>query len=192
MRALIGLGNPGEQYDKTRHNIGFACLDAVATSLGEKTWKRLHDSLVIETNIEGEKCFLVKPQQFMNNSGKPIRTLADYYDLKPEQLCIVADDVYVAPGSVRIRQSGGDGGHNGWKSIITALGPDDFWRVRVGVGLYEQKAELAAHLPALEDYVLQRMPAHDTKTVDVVIDKLVPNLVEWLKYGTISTETFHL
>ena len=192
MRALIGLGNPGEKYEHTRHNVGFACLDAVAESLGEKGWKRMHDCEVVEANLDGMKYLLVKPQQFMNNSGRPLRALTEYYGLSAADLCIVADDVYIAPGTVRIRREGADGGHNGWKSIQAHLELLDYWRVRIGVGVYEQNPEKRLQQPALEDYVLQRMPPHDQKVTDALIDNLVPNLVEWLKHGTLSQETVHL
>jgi peptidyl-tRNA hydrolase, PTH1 family len=192
MRALVGLGNPGEKYDHTRHNAGFDCVDAVARVLGAGAWKRHSGCLVAEVRVGGEKHYLVKPQQFMNLSGRPLRTFAEYYDIPQSDLCIVADDVYVAPGSARIRHTGADGGHNGWKSVLSVFPEGAFLRVRVGVGLFPSDLSERQHHPSLEDYVLQRQSAHDAKQTALLIDKIVPNLIEWLGTGRISEETVHL
>ena len=194
MRALIGLGNPGEQYKDTRHNLGFVAIDVVAKKLDITIWKKDQNCLVAEYRTEaGEKVFLVKPQSFMNTSGQPIRQFLDYYNIVTSDVAIVADDVYVKPGSARIRQSGGDGGHNGWKSVIAHLDPDTFWRVKIGCGLYEQHPEKRTSHPPLDQYVLERQAKHDEKTTQELIDKIVPNLVEWLESGQgLSDQTVHI
>jgi PTH1 family peptidyl-tRNA hydrolase len=192
MRLLVGLGNPGKEYDGTRHNLGFDCVDAVAKHLGASNWKAFKGGMLAESVINKEKALIFKPQEFMNRSGLPIRQIVDYYGIAPHDVCIVADDVYVAPGSVRIRKSGGDGGHNGWKSVIEHLDPDSFWRVKIGAGVYEQHPDKRAHQPALEEYVLKPMPKHEQKAVADLIDRVVPDLVQWLEHGTLETETVHL
>lgn len=185
MRVLVGLGNPGPQYDGTRHNVGFVCVDAVAAALGDARWKTFKDSLVASCLLpNGEKALLVKPQQFMNNSGVAVQQVLGYYNLEPDQLAIALDDVYIEPGSARIRQSGGDGGHNGLKSVIAHTDPDTFWRIKIGVGLFGQAKTDRIRQPALEDYVLHKPPAHDAKQIAGIIDELVPNLIEWLQHGT--------
>lgn len=188
MRALIGLGNPGDQYQKSRHNLGFVCVEQVAEELG-LTWKKFKEGEL----AQGEGFFLYKPLQFMNNSGLPLRKFVDYYNIASKDLCIVADDVYVAPGSVRIRQSGGDGGHNGWKSVMEHIDPDTFWRVKIGAGVYEQHPEKRKNMSGLEEYVLQSMPKHEEKQTTQLIDKLVPNLIDWLKHtADLKDETVHI
>jgi len=189
MRVLVGLGNPGEQYEKTRHNLGFVCVDALAEALGLTGWKEHKGGLFLKN---GEYA-LFKPQSFMNGSGLPVQHLVDYYGVELKDLCVVADDIYVEPGTARIRHAGGDGGHNGWKSIIQHLGSEGYARVRIGAGVYEQQPEHPMHQVPLSDYVLQKLPAHDQKRAKQLIDKLLPNLVEWLEHGTeLPTQTVHL
>jgi PTH1 family peptidyl-tRNA hydrolase len=187
MRLLAGLGNPGAEYAHTRHNAGFDLVDQMAKQLGSLTWKEFKGGLVAK---EGES-LLFKHTQYMNRSGLPLRQVVDYYKIELSDICIATDDVYIAPGSARIRHTGADGGHNGWKSVIEQLGSEHFWRVRIGVGIYEQHPEHRIHQPALDDYVLQRPPAHDAKRVGELIDKITPNLVEWLRSGQIEEQTVH-
>lgn len=189
MRALIGLGNPGKEYQATRHNLGFECVDAVAEAFSLTGWKKAQGGEL----LTGDGFYLFKPLGFMNKSGTAVRQFLDYYNLEPADLAIAADDVYIAPGTARLRQSGGDGGHNGWKSVLEHLDTDSFWRVKIGAGVYEQHPDKRKTMPGLEDYVLQRLPKHDEKQAKELIDKLVPNLIEWLKHGTgLKEETVHL
>lgn len=192
MRILVGLGNPGEQYDKSRHNVGFWAADAVAAYLSWGQWKEFKGGLLAEGVSNGEKIAVFKPQSFMNGSGLPVRQLLDFYKITSDDIAVVTDDVYVQPGSARVRQSGGDGGHNGLKSLHDHLEPETFWRVKIGVGLYPQEHDERHHAPALDQYVLEPLPAHDKKQVIKLIDKLVPNLVTWLEHGTLSAETVHI
>lgn len=181
MRIIIGLGNPGDKYTKTRHNIGFYCLDLLEKMLPEDiTWQNKYNGLIAEVFIDGEKALLFKPMQFMNLSGIPVKQLMDYLELKEEDILIIADDVYLAPGLGRLRVGGGDGGHNGWKSIIAHLNENKFLRLRVGAGIFAQDLESRNVNPALEDYVLQNMPVTDRKQVEKLIDKVGPNLINWL------------
>ncbi|CAN5174413.1 hypothetical protein BH11PAT4_BH11PAT4_2910 [soil metagenome] len=192
MRLLVGLGNPGPKYQGTRHNVGFDVVDAVAENLGVTTWKTFKDGLLAEAGMGEDKILLFKPQQFMNNSGVQVRQLVDFYQLEAPDIAVAYDDVYIQPGSIRIRQGGGDSGHNGMKSLHTHLIDHAFWRLRVGAGLYEQNPELRHHLPSLEDYVVQKFPVSDAKKVQKLIDNQVPNLVQWLKLGTgLQEQTVH-
>jgi PTH1 family peptidyl-tRNA hydrolase len=193
MRLLVGLGNPGERYDNTRHNVGFACVDAVAEAIGKPAWKEFKDGLLALATVGNERVALFKPMQFMNNSGLHVQEVVSYYTIESPDLAVVCDDVYVKPGSARIRQSVGDGGHNGMKSLLVHLDPDTFWRVKIGAGLYEQHKDQRVRQPALEDYVLQKLPTHDSHLVEKVIDRLVPDLVTWLEHGTgLTQKTVHI
>ena len=188
MKALIGLGNPGEAYVKTRHNAGFWLVDAVAKELN-LDFKNFQGGLLAKT----PDFLLFKPQQYMNRSGEPIRALVDYFQVTSKNTCIAADDVYIAPGSVRIRYSGADGGHNGWKSVVEHLASTDYVRVRIGVGIYEQQPEKRIHQPPLDEYVTQPMPPAEHKQVFQLIDNMVPNLVKWLhNNGDLAEETIHI
>ncbi len=191
MRILVGLGNPGAEYVKTRHNAGFWTVDAVASYLAWGQWKEFKGGLLAEGVSNGERLLLFKPQKFMNLSGLPVRQVLDYFQIDPKDMAVALDDVYVQPGSARMRQSGGDSGHNGLRSVLEHVDPDVFWRVKIGVGLYGQRQEEKIHQPALDQYVLAPLPAHDRKQVEKLIDKAVPNLVAWLEHGTLATETIH-
>jgi len=187
MRLLAGLGNPGAEYEGTRHNVGFVCVDAVAEKLAVSGWKEFKSGLLAK---QGENLFF-KPQAFMNRSGEAIRQVVDYYGIESSDICIVADDVYLSPGSTRIRHEGADGGHNGWKSVLEHLeGP--FRRVRIGVGVYEQEPDKRVHQPALDRYVLQKPTAHDQKLINHMVDNIVPNLVMWLERGELPEQTLHI
>jgi aminoacyl-tRNA hydrolase len=192
MRLLAGLGNPGDQYRGSRHNIGFVCVEKVAADLGVATWRAFKGGLLAEGRAGEERILLFKPMQFMNTSGIPLRQVMEYYDIPADQLCVAADDVYVAPGSARIRKTGGDGGHNGWRSVLEHVDPDTFWRVRIGAGTYEQTPAKRRLLPDLEQYVLQTLPPHDAEKTGKLIDKLGPLLVQWLESGDLQEQTLHI
>jgi PTH1 family peptidyl-tRNA hydrolase len=190
MRLLVGLGNPGPEYAKTRHNAGFWCVDQVAAEQGA-SWRAFKGGSLAEYGSGDTKALLFKPLTFMNRSGEPVRQLADYFGVVAADICVAADDVYVAPGSVRVRQGGGDGGHNGLKSLLGQLPDPGFLRARIGVGLYEQDPERRQHQPTLDAYVLEPMPAHEHKLALGAIDRLAPLLVEWLRTGELDTFTLH-
>jgi PTH1 family peptidyl-tRNA hydrolase len=192
MRVLVGLGNPGEQYLNTRHNAGFQCVDAVAKLLEVTNWSHFKGSLVADVRVGVEKVLLLKPQSFMNRSGEAIAQVQSYYSIPVANFCIATDDVYISPGSVRVRRGGGDGGHNGWRSIGEHVGAEEFWRVRLGVGVYEQEPDKRMHQPPLDEYVLQRMPQHDRDLLSKAIDKVVPNLIQFLEHGNLAEETVHI
>ena len=147
MLIIAGLGNPGKEYENTRHNAGFMVMDALAEKIGADISEKKHKALCGKGAIGGEKVILMKPQTYMNSSGESIRAAADYYKVDPEDILIVYDDISLAPGQLRIRAKGSAGGHNGIKSIIAHLGTQEFPRVKVGVGEKPKGYDLA-------DYVL--------------------------------------
>ena len=131
---VVGLGNPGNKYTYTRHNSGFLCLDMLSDKLNFKIDRLKFKSLICDTNINGHRCIVMKPQTFMNNSGEAVRECASFYKIKPENVIVIYDDISLDVGKLRIRRKGTDGGHNGIKSIIYHLNSDQFPRIKVGCG----------------------------------------------------------
>lgn len=131
---IVGLGNPGAKYAFTRHNAGFLCLDLLAEKEQAQIKKIKFKGVLGEAVLGGERCLLLKPQTFMNNSGESVREASAFYKIPPEHILVIFDDVSLACGKLRIRRKGSDGGHNGIKSIIYHLGSDAFPRIKLGVG----------------------------------------------------------
>lgn len=134
MYLVVGLGNPGREYEGTRHNVGFEVVNNISEKLNFNISKIKFKGLVGESIIGGEKCIFLKPSTYMNLSGESVREAADFYKVPAENIIIIYDDVSIELGRIRIRPSGSDGGHNGMKSIIYHLNNDSFPRVRVGIG----------------------------------------------------------
>lgn len=134
MKMIIGLGNPGPKYSDTKHNIGFITLDDWAHHNKLSFNKSKFDALYTEERINGEKVLFVKPMTYMNDSGRAVRPLMDYFGVEIEDIVVVYDDMDMPPGRIRLRQKGSAGGHNGIKSLIQHLGTQDFNRIRIGVG----------------------------------------------------------
>ena len=131
---IVGLGNPGREYEKTRHNAGFRCIDLLAEQLGTKIDKLKFQGLYSQVSYNGKKLFLLKPQTFMNLSGRSVLQLSAYFNIPPQRIIVMFDDISLAPGRLRIRADGSAGGHNGIKSIIQEVGSQNFPRVKIGVG----------------------------------------------------------
>ena len=131
---IVGLGNPGAGYAKTRHNIGFRCLDILAETLGCSVDKGKFQGLYGQTTYRGKKVYLLKPLTYMNLSGRSVLQLSAYFRIPPQRIIVLFDDISLEPGRLRVRPSGSAGGHNGIKSIIGELGSQDFPRVKIGVG----------------------------------------------------------
>ena len=142
MYAIIGLGNPEKKYDKTRHNIGFDVIDELASQMGVQVNTKRHKALCGVGQIGSEKVILVKPQTYMNLSGESVRAVMDFYKLK--DIIVIADDISLPTGKIRIRAKGSAGGHNGLKSIIAHAGTDQFTRIKVGVGA--NQGDLVKHV----------------------------------------------
>ncbi len=154
---IVGLGNPGRKYEESHHNAGFLALDDLAARLGASVTRAKFDALTGTAVLAGKKVLLMKPQTFMNLSGKAVGAAASFYKLQPQQVLVLYDDIALAPGKLRIRPSGSAGGHNGIKSIIGALGTQDFPRIRIGVG--ERRGGEAD----LADFVLASFSTADRK-----------------------------
>ncbi len=151
MYVIAGLGNPGREYENSRHNAGFGALDALAGRFGIGLREKGHRGLYGKGIIGGEKVILVKPMTYMNLSGECVRSLMDFFKIPPEQLIVIYDDIDLDPGVIRVRAKGSAGGHRGMKSIIQHLGTQEFARVRIGVGAKPPEMDLA-------DYVLGHFP----------------------------------
>ena len=131
---IVGLGNPGPEYAKTRHNIGFRCLDILAQKLGCTVDRGKFQGLYGQASYRGQKVYLLKPLTYMNLSGRSVLQLSAYFQIPPERIIVLFDDISLEPGRMRVRSNGSAGGHNGIKSIIQELGSQDFPRVKIGVG----------------------------------------------------------
>ena len=163
MFVIVGLGNPDKRYEKTRHNIGFDVIDALADQYNIVVKEKKHKALCGTGAIEGRKVLLVKPQTYMNLSGESVAEVMQFYKIDPEsEMLIIFDDISLAPGNIRVRKKGSAGGHNGIKSIIAHTGTQNFMRIKVGVGEKPQGWDLA-------DHVLGHFSSEDRKKVDEAI-----------------------
>ena len=180
MYLVAGLGNPGKQYDMTRHNIGFHTIDYIADELGVKIKKLKYKSIYGECDINGEKVILVKPQTYMNLSGESISEFVKFFKIPTENVIIISDDIALETGRIRIRKKGSAGGHNGLKNIIYMLNSENFNRIRIGVG--------APTHPDydLKDFVLGRFTKEEIPVLEESIIKSYKAVVEIIKRGADS------
>ena len=162
---IVGLGNPGKEYTRTRHNAGFRAIDALAESLGCKIDKLKFQGLYGQATYRGVKLLLLKPQTFMNSSGRSVLQLSAYFHIPPQNIIVLFDDISLAPGRLRIRADGSAGGHNGIKSIISELGSQDFPRVKIGVGAKPNPQQ------DLADWVLSNFSANEEKALTAALPK---------------------
>lgn len=151
---IVGLGNPGREYEGTRHNVGFDAVLALADSLGVKIDRARFRSLTVEATVGERRALLMLPQTFMNLSGEAVAEAAKFYKLPPESILVYCDDISFAPGRIRIRRNGSHGGHNGLRNIIACLGSDAFSRVKIGVGQKPEGYDLV-------NWVLGKLPDGD-------------------------------
>ena len=174
MKIIVGLGNPGKQYDKTRHNIGFEVIDAIADKYRIGMLESKHRAMIGKGVIEGEKVILMKPITFMNLSGESVIDAVRYYKVDEEVECIIIyDDISLAPGKIRLRVKGSAGGHNGIKNIIAHFGHDKFYRIKVGVGEKPKGWDLADYVLgrfAMEEQVFMKDGVeHSVKAVETIL-----------------------
>lgn len=167
MKVIAGLGNPGREYAQTKHNVGFLMVDALAAHLGVTEWREKYDAFIARARIGSEAVLLVKPQTYMNESGRAIAPLMNFYKLEADDLIVAHDDMDIPVGTIRIRKKGSSGGHNGIKSILAHLGDEHFARVRIGIG---------RPLPGwtVVNHVLAPFPPEDAAKVSEAIHYLVP------------------
>ena len=160
---IVGLGNPGLEYEKTRHNLGFRCMDVLCEQQDIALNKVKFNARFAAGSLGAKRCLFLKPQTYMNNSGESVAAAMRFYKLRPEQLLVIFDDISLPVGRLRIRQKGSAGGHNGVKSIIELLGSDAFLRIKIGCG---QKPTPAYNLA---DWVLGKFPPEDEKIIQQVL-----------------------
>ena len=164
IRLVVGLGNPGKEYENTRHNVGFMVIDELVRSLRIKKPLEEALSLVYKTRIGGKEVILAKPQTYMNNSGAAVFNLLEEYNLSPENMLVVYDDLDLPLGSMRLRLKGSSGGHKGVESIIKYIGTQNFPRLRIGIGRPKKKEDVVK-------YVLSPFPPEEEKIINQVIKK---------------------
>ena len=162
---IVGLGNPGKEYEKTRHNAGWRAIDLIASKLGCKIDKSKFQGLYGQTKYAGTKLFLLKPMTYMNLSGRSVLQLSAYFHVPPQRIIVLFDDISLEPGRLRIRADGSAGGHNGIKSIIAELGSQEFPRVKIGVGAKKNEQQ------DLADFVLSSMSASEEKALSSALER---------------------
>lgn len=176
MILVVGLGNPGNQYENTRHNVGFLTVDILAKKLNISVKKLKFKSLYGETRLNTEKLILIKPQTFMNNSGASVREWVNFYKVPLENLIVIQDDIDIPFATLRLRQKGSAGTHNGMKSIIYQIQKDNFPRVKIGVGQKNGQMDLA-------DFVLSGFVKEEQKTIEEAILLAADAVLDIVKNG---------
>jgi len=168
MKLIIGLGNPGKKYEKTRHNLGFLAINKLAEKIGMGDWKikMQFNANITQGNFNNEKIILAKPQTFMNNSGIAVKSITDYYKIPAEDILIIHDDIDLELGEIKIQKNRGSAGHKGVQSIIDSLKTKNFIRIRIGIKLVSEETIISA-----EKFVLQKFSKEEEKTVQEIIKK---------------------
>ncbi|MDX1824882.1 MAG: aminoacyl-tRNA hydrolase [Thiohalomonadales bacterium] len=170
VQLIVGLGNPGTKYEQTRHNVGFVFVDELARSKGAN-WKlenKFHGE-VCKLSLAGNEVWLLKPNTYMNLSGKSVAALARFYKIAPESILVVHDELDIPPGQLRLKQGGGHGGHNGLRDIVAQMGSREFLRLRVGIGHPGDSRDVT-------NYVLGKASPEDQKHIDTAIDEAMRTL----------------
>jgi len=158
IRLIVGLGNPGAEYEQTRHNAGFWLVDNLANDVGARLQRETkYNALMAKASIAGYEVYLLEPQTYMNRSGQSVGGLCRFFKINPDEVLVVHDELDLMPGIARLKKGGSSGGHNGLKDITAALGTQDYWRLRLGIGhprtlsLQQQVADFVLHRPRRED-----------------------------------------
>jgi PTH1 family peptidyl-tRNA hydrolase len=175
MKVVVGLGNPGSRYDGTRHNVGFAVVDALAESPGASRFQDRFQADVAELLEEDTRVLLVKPQTFMNRSGQTVRQVVDYYQVPLDDILVVCDDFNLALGRLRFRARGTHGGHNGLRDIQNHLGTTEYARLRIGVGAPEEGEAV--------DHVLGRFKPSERPLMVETLQRAVQAVGQWWSKG---------
>lgn len=173
MKIIVGLGNVGKGYEKTLHNMGFLAVDKIAEKFNEECTKKECDSVTAHFNYKGEKVIIAKPTTLMNLSGRAVQSLIHYYKCDISDIIVLYDDIDIEKGTLRFRQSGSAGTHNGMRDIIACIGSGEFARVRLGVGRPPAGRDLAS-------YVLGNMLPSEVPMYSELFDSAVDKVVEWL------------
>lgn len=175
MKLIIGLGNPGKEYEKTRHNTGFMVIDKLADKLGVSIEQNKFKGLYTKLKYKGEDVILLKPQTYMNLSGESVRQVMDFFKIKQEDILVIYDDMDMPVGKLRLRQTGSAGGHNGMKNIILHTGSQNFNRVRVGIGRHPYMKVV--------DYVLSKFTQDEMIDMEKGIDSASEAVIDYLNNG---------
>ena len=179
---IVGLGNPGPEYAKTRHNVGFRCLDLLAEKLGVRVDKAKFQGLYGQTDYHGNRLYLLKPLTYMNLSGRSVLQLSAFFQVPPQRIIVLFDDISLEPGRLRVRPNGSAGGHNGIKSIIAELGSQEFPRVKLGVGAKPHPDfDLAA-------WVLSTFSAQEEKALSVSLENGAQAALTIIDQGTAAAD----
>ena len=174
IRLFVGLGNPGPEYEQTRHNAGFWWLDALARELKVNlTADKSYHGLVARTSMQGQSVWLLAPQTFMNLSGKSVASLANFFKIAPQEILVAHDDLDIAPGEAKLKLGGSHAGHNGLRDIHAQLGTDQYWRLRLGIGHPGNKAEVL-------HWVLKKPVLDHRIAIDQAIDRAIKALPQFL------------
>lgn len=173
MKVIVGLGNPGFQYNKTRHNVGFAVIDELAKQVNIPVKQKKFNAVFGIGHVQGEKMALVKPLTYMNASGEAVRPFLDYYKVPTEDLVVIYDDLDLPTGKIRLREKGGHGGHNGMRSIISHLGTKEFKRIRVGISHPARELDVI-------DYVLKPFSKQERKVVAEACERAAEACERWV------------
>ncbi|NMA01113.1 MAG: aminoacyl-tRNA hydrolase [Clostridia bacterium] len=176
MFLIIGLGNPGQKYKDTRHNVGFKVIDKIAQNLNIEVDKKEHQGLVQSTFWHGEKILLVKPQTYMNLSGQTVGELINYYHDQIDDLLVIHDDLDLPVGQLRFKKDGGTGGHNGLKSIVEHLNSQDFNRLKIGIGHPQGSMDV-------KNYVLTSFSEEERQSLEETIDRATEAVKTWMLEG---------
>ena len=179
MYLIVGLGNPEEEYSKTRHNMAFNTLNKISQEYNIEVKQNKFQALYGSGMIEKEKVILLKPQTYMNLSGNSVKEVVDFYKIEKEKILVIYDDMDIEPGKIKIRKKGSAGGHNGMKSIIQMIGTEEFPRIRVGIGRPIHKDDEI-------NYVIGAIPEEDLKRLDEGIEKAQKAVEEILRNGVDS------
>lgn len=176
MYLIVGLGNPGKKYEKNRHNVGFMAIDRFAKEFDVSVTKSKFKSLYGELNYNGKKLILMKPQTYMNASGEAVQSFSNYYNIDPENIIVIVDDIDINFGTVRIRKTGSAGTHNGLKSIVNLLGSKNFPRIKVSVGKKEEYMDLA-------DFVISDFSKNQKDVLEKELDLTVKAILSIIEDG---------
>jgi len=172
---IVGLGNPGQRYENTRHNVGFWVIDKIAETLNVKVDKKQAQALVQTAFWDGKKVLLVKPQTYMNLSGQAVMELINFYQDQIEDFIVIHDDLDLPPGQLRFKSGGGTGGHNGLKSIIQYINSQEFDRLKIGIGRPQH--------PNVKDFVLTGFSKEEKESIDQEIKRAVEGIKVWMNEG---------
>lgn len=175
MKIVVGLGNPGKKYTGTRHNVGFAVIEALAEAPGVGRFQDRFDADLAEWPTDGEKVLLLKPQTFMNLSGRSVRQAIDFYQLEPNDLLVVCDDMALPLGKLRFRARGTHGGHNGLRDVQNHLGTTEYARLRIGVDIPNEDGAV--------DHVLGRFRPSERPVIEDAIARAVQGVDLWVRQG---------